>query len=394
LTEAEEASAVVVPLTRSMRVETGPRGLSPRPGSVARLLRLASSRGASALYLPSQARPYIRAYGDIRVLEEETVLTSEDVEAAVMELAPESARDAVRRGTATEWALELDDLGRILCTTFRDFRGPGALFQMISAKAASADQLGLSRDMQALSTESEGLVVVAGPRASGKSTLIAAFMDLVNRSRSDYVITLERQIRLVHDNRSSTVSQREIRGSSEEVVAQARLAMRENPDVLVIEDIRSPEVLQVALDAAGSGVLVFISVTAPSAAAAVERLLDMVPVERRGPVQALLSETLRGVVSQVLLRKTGGGRVAARELMLATGEVTGLVSEGQAGQLPQAIEHGRKHGMVPLNDALVAFVQSGAVDVREAYRKAADRPGLVALLKREGIDTSFVERLA
>jgi twitching motility protein PilT len=311
-----------------------------------------------------------------------------------MELAPESARDAVRRGTATEWALELDDLGRILCTTFRDFRGPGALFQMISAKAASADQLGLSRDMQALSTESEGLVVVAGPRASGKSTLIAAFMDLVNRSRSDYVITLERQIRLVHDNRSSTVSQREIRGSSEEVVAQARLAMRENPDVLVIEDIRSPEVLQVALDAAGSGVLVFISVTAPSAAAAVERLLDMVPVERRGPVQALLSETLRGVVSQVLLRKTGGGRVAARELMLATGEVTGLVSEGQAGQLPQAIEHGRKHGMVPLNDALVAFVQSGAVDVREAYRKAADRPGLVALLKREGIDTSFVERLA
>jgi twitching motility protein PilT len=391
----EESSAVVVPLTRTMRIETGPRGLSSRPGGgIERLLRLASSRGASALYLPSQARPYIRADGDIHVLEHEPVLTSTDVESAVMELIPESARDALRRGAPTEWVSDLEDIGRIRCTTYRDYRGPGALFQMISARAASAEQLGLSREIQALSTESEGLVVVAGPRASGKSTLIAAFADLVNRRRSDYVITLERQIRLVHDNRHSLISQREVRGSSEEIVAQARLALRENPDVLVIEDIRSPDVLQVALDAAGSGLLVFISITAASVTAAIERLLDLVPADRRRSVQALMSETLRGAVAQVLLRKSGGGRLAAREVLLATAAVSSLLSEGQTAQLPLAIDSGRKHGMVPLNDALVAFVQSGAVDVREAYRKAADRTGLLALLKREGIDTSFVERLA
>lgn len=390
----EEPGSVVVPLTRTMRIETPPRGLSSRPGGIDRLLRLASSRGASALYLSSQGRPHIRVDGDIRLLEGEPPLSSTDVESAVLELMPESARDALRRGEPTEWVSDLADIGRIRCTTFRDYRGPGALFQMISARAASAEQLGLSREIQALSTESEGLVIVAGPRGSGKSTLIAAFVDLVNRRRADYVITLERQIRLVHDNRSSLISQREIRGSAEEIVAQARAALRENPDVLVIEDLRSPEVLQVALDAAGSGLLVFISVTAASATAALERVIDLVPADKRRAVQAMLGETLRGVVAQVLLRKSGGGRLAARELILNPAAVASLVTDGQTSQLPLAIDSGRRHGMVPLNDALVAFVQSGAVDVREVYRKAADRAGLLTLLKREGIDTSFAERLA
>lgn len=390
----DEPAPVVVPLTRSMRIETAPRGLSSRPGGIDRLLRVASSRGASALYLPSQARPHIRIDGDIRLLEGEPVLTSTDVESAVLELMPENARDALRRGEPTEWVCDLADIGRIRCTTFRDYRGPGALFQMISARAASAEQLGLSREIQALSTETEGLIIVAGPRGSGKSTLVAAFVDLINRRRADYVITLERQIRLVHDNRSSLISQREIRGSAEEIVAQARAALRENPDVLVIEDLRSPDVLQVALDAAGSGLLVLLSMTAASATAAIDRVLDLVPAERRRPVRAALAETLRGVVTQVLLRKSGGGRLAARELLLNTAAVASSIADGQTSQLPLAIDSGRRHGMVPLNDALVAFVQSGAVDVREAYRKAADRSGLLTLLKREGIDTSFAERLA
>ena len=152
--------------------------------------------------------------------------------------------------------------------------------------------------------------------------------------------------------------------------------------------------LRAALDAAGSGLLVFVSVTAASATAALERLVDLCPAEQRKTVRAALAEHLRGVVAQVLLRKSGGGRLAARELVLNTAAVAALVGDGQIAQLPRAIDSGRKHGMVPLNDALVAFVQSGAVDVREAYRRADDKVGLLALLKREGIDTSFVERLA
>jgi twitching motility protein PilT len=393
LTEPDAAS-VVVPIARPVRVEASLRGLSSRPGGIERLLRLASSRGASALYLPSDARPHLRIDGDIRVLDGEPVSSSMDVEAALLELMPETAREALRRGEPTEWVSDLPEIGRVRGTTFRDYRGPGALFQMISARAVSADQLGLSREIQALATETDGLVLVAGPRASGKSALVAAFVDAINRRRSDYVITLERQIRLVHENRTSLISQREVRGSGDDVVAAARAALRENPDVLVIEDLRSAEVLHLALDAAGSGLLVFASITAASATAAVERVLDLATAERRVAVQAALAENLRGVVTQVLLRKSSGGRLAARELLLNTEAVASLIAEGQVAQLPLAIDGGRKRGMVPLNDALVAFVQSGAVDVREAYRKAPDRATLLSLLKREGIDTSFVERLA
>ena len=383
--------AVVLSLTRdSARSSGGAARGTVRPGGIERLLRLAAARGASALYLTTHARPAVRVDGDIRLLDGEPALSSGDVEAAVLELAPEGARDK----ESAEWIRDLADVGRVRITTFRDYRGPGALLRMISAKATSAEQLGLVREIQSLAMEPEGLVIVTGPRASGKSTLVSAFVDLINRQRNDYVITLEGQIRLVHESRGSLISQREVRGSATEIVTAARTALRENPDVLVIEDLRSPDVLQAALDAARSGLLVFVSVTAASATAALERLVDLCPSEQRRNVRAALAEHLRGVVAQVLLRKAGGGRLAARELVLNTNAVAALVSDGQIAQLPRAIDSGRKLGMAPLNDALVAFVQSGAVDVREAYRKADDKVGLLALLRREGIDTSFVERLA
>lgn len=387
----ESLPAVVLSLTRDGARGNGghARGIV-RPGGIERLLRLAAARGASALYLTTQARPAVRVDGDIRLLDGEPALSSGDVEAAVLELAQEGAGEK----ESAEWIRDLQDVGRVRITTFRDYRGPGALLRMIQARPTSAEQLGLVREIQALATEPEGLVLVTGPRASGKSTLMSAFVDLINRQRNDYVITLEGQIRLVHESRGSLISQRELRGSAGDIVAAARSALRENPDVLVIEDLRSPDVLQVALDAAGSGLLVFASVTAASATGALERLVDLCPSEQRRAVRAGLAEHLRGVVSQVLLRKAGGGRLAARELVLNTSAVAALVSDGQIAQLPRAIDSGRKLGMAPLNDALVAFVQSGAVDVREAYRKADDKAGLLALLKREGIDTSFVERLA
>jgi twitching motility protein PilT len=387
----DQLPAVVLSLTRDGARGSGSGARAGvRPGGIERLLRLAAARGASALYLTTQARPAVRVDGDIRLLDGEAALSSGDVEAAVLELAPEGTRDK----ESAEWIRDLQDVGRVRITTFRDYRGPGALLRMIQARATSAEQLGLVREIQALATEPEGLVIVTGPRASGKSTLVSAFVDLINRQRNDYVITLEGQIRLVHESRGSLISQRELRGSAAEVVTAARAALRENPDVLIIEDLRSPDVLQVALDAAGSGLLVFVSVTAASATAALERLVDLCPSDQRRNVRAALAEHLRGVVAQVLLRKAGGGRLAARELVLNTNAVAALVSDGQIAQLPRAIDSGRKLGMAPLNDALVAFVQSGAVDVREAYRKADDKVGLLALLRREGIDTSFVERLA
>jgi twitching motility protein PilT len=385
-----DVPANVLPLARNSVRPDRTRSIVPRVAGLDRLLRLAAARGAETLYVFSQARPAVRVDGEIGMLDSEPVLGASDVEALLLEALPGQRDEAAD----SEWIVDMPEVGRVRCVSFRDHRGPGGVFRMIPPRALSADQLGLSREIQALCGEPEGLVLVAGPRASGKSTLIAAFVDLINRTRSDHVITLESRIKVVHENRSSLVSQREVRGDATELLGAMQAALRENPDVIVIEDLRAPDVIVAALEAAGSGHLVIGGMAAHSATSALERVVDQVPLDRRRSVQALLAESLRGVVAQVLLRKTGGGRIAARELLLNSPSVAQLVGEGKVSQVPLAMEGGRRIGMVPLADALAAFVQSGAVDVREAWRKAADRPALINALRREGIDTSFAERLA
>lgn len=385
--------APVLQMTRTVRIEVPPRLTAARGSGVERLLRLAVARTASALFVTSDCRPSIRVEGDIRPLEGEAAMSRADVEAAVMEIVPAAEQDAVGRGESTEWITDFSDLGRVRCITFTDHRGPGVVFRMIETRAATAEQLGLSREVQALATEPQGLVLVAGLPGNGKSTLISALVNLVNRQRAEYVVTLERQIRLVHDNRTAIVSQREIRGGVDEALSAARAALREDPDVLVVDDLASTHMVPLLLQAASEG-LVFVSITAPSTIEAVERFVELAPADARVGVRAAMAETFRGAVAQVLLKKSGGGRVAAREVLLATAAVTRVISDGSSGQLQAALEGGRKHGMVPLVDALVGLVHSGVVDVREAFRKSPDRDRLLAGLKREGIDTSVVERLA
>ncbi len=388
--------AVVVPMTRTVRIEVPARAVASTrtTTNVERLLRVAAARGASALFLTSDSRPFIRVEGDMRQLESEAVLARADVESAILAIAPEGGDESVDKSEATEWIAEFEDVGRIRCTTFTDHRGPGVLLRMIATRAATAEQLGLSREVQLLATETQGLVLVAGPRGSGKSTLLSGLVDSVNRQRAEFVITLERQIRLVHDNKSALVSQREIRGGADAALAAARLALRESPDVLVVDDLVSPHMVPLLLTAASEGLLVFVSMAAPSTTDAVEKFIEMVAPEMRKSVQAAMSESFRGAVAQVLLKKSGGGQVAAREILLATAPVTRVIGEGQMSQLPLTLESGRKHGMVSFTDALVDFVRTGTVDVREAFRKAPDRERLLESLKRNSIDTSVVERLA
>lgn len=395
-TQNESSQAVVLPLARNpIRPEAPARPTPPpRIAGLDRLLRLAAARGANTLYLMSSGRPSIRVDGEIAALDGEPLLAAPEVESLLLDLAPERNREALRNGEGTEWMSDVPEVGRFRCQSFRDHRGPGGIFRIISTRPASVDQLGLSREIQALCAEREGLVLVAGPRSSGKSTLISAFVDLINRARNDYVVTIESQIMCAHESRGCLISQREVRGSDEELAAVVRAALRENPDVLVIEDLRSPKVVALALQAMESGHLVIGAVSAHTTTTAIGRILDRFPPERRDHVQRMLAEGLRGVVSQVLLPKTGGGRVAAREVLLNTSAIASLIAEGRISQLPLALDSGRKHGMVPLNDALAGFVQRGIVDVKDAYRKAFERQAFLAVLRREGIDTSFVERLA
>jgi twitching motility protein PilT len=293
---------------------------------------------------------------------------------------------------SVDFAYSLPGVARFRVNVFFQRATLGAAFRMIPTQIKSLDELGLPDHLEALAAQPRGLVLVTGPTGSGKSTTLATLIDQINRTRHAHIITIERDIHIVHERVSSMVSQREV--GSGTMAKAVRSALREDPDVLMLEDVRSAELIELALEAAAAGRLVICGLPARSASAALDGIIDLSPPSERRRVQLGLAQHLRGVVAQVLLRKTGGGRLAARELLLNTPAVASLLAEGRTSQLPLAIEGGRKHGMVPLNDALGGFAQSGAVDVREAYRCSADRPGLLALLQRQGVDISAVERLA
>jgi twitching motility protein PilT len=387
--------AVVLPISRSpIRSDTPPPVIPVGVSGLDRLLRMAAARGASTLYLSSDARPSVRVDGEIQMLDGEPSHGPNDVESLLLTLMPDRNHEALRSGVATEWISDVDGVGRVRCLSFRDHRGPGGVFRMMPVRAVSSEQLGLSSEVQALALEPGGLVLVAGSRLSGKRTMISALVDLINHTRRDHVITIESEINVVHERGTSFISQREVRGGYDEVEGVTRAVLREDPDVLVVESLRTAPLINVALEAAASGRLVIGGFPAHNTTAAVDRIINLYPPENRRQVQLALAENLRGIVAQVLLRKPGGGRLAAREVLLNTPAVASIIAEGRTSQLPLAIEGGRRQGMMPLNDALVGFVQSGAVEVREAYRRAADRAGFLALLKRMGMDTTTIERMA
>lgn len=381
-------------LTRTIRIELPPSGSprhAPDASPIERLLATVFTRGATALYLTAQSPPYVRSDDDLRPVDGEKALSAAEIDAALGALAPGSV--GLRPGDPG-CVIDLAGVGRIRCTMFRDYRGPGAIFHLTTQRPLSAERLGLSPAIQALATEAEGLVVVASPRGHGKSTVAAALVDVINRDRPHYVITLERQIRMVHESRRALVSQREVGESPDRLLQAARGALAEGPDVLVIEDVPSADVFQVALEAADAGLLVLVTVSAGSVTAALKRIADMWPAERQRPVLAQMASQLRGAVAQLLLRRVRGGRAAAREVVLMTAAVAGVLADGNLDDLPLAIESGRKHELNTMTDALVELVRTGAVDLREAYRKADDHEALVEALRRERVDTSVVERFA
>jgi twitching motility protein PilT len=393
---AQSEPAVVLNIARNpIRSEMPPPVVDdPTLSGLERLLRVSSARGASTLYLSTNSRPSVRVDGELQLLDGEPVHVARDVESLLLTLMPERSHEALRTGAATEWICDLEGVGRVRCMSFRDQRGPGGVFRLMPTRSVSADQLGLPKQVQALAIEPEGLILVAGPRSSGKRTTMSAIVDLMNRTRRDHIITIEREINIQHERGNSFISQREVRGSDEDMLAAARAAMREDPDVLVIEELRTGALMNVALEAAASGRLVLGGFTAHTATGAVDRIIDLYAPEYHRQVQMALADSMRGVIAQALLRKVGGGRLPAREVLLNTPAVSSAIAEGKTSQLPMAIEGGRRYGMMPLNDTLVGLVQSGQVEAREAYRHSPDRPGFLAALNRNGIDTIFVERLA
>jgi twitching motility protein PilT len=381
-------AAVVLPLTRQTKGEGGD-GRAAVATNLQRLLRLAANRGAATVYVVANTAPLVRVDGEFSTLEGEPAISTAIVERLLAEVSPAGRESAP---PSAEWLIDVPEIGRVRCLTFRDHRGPGIIFRMVPPRAIAADQLGLSAEVQGLCSEADGLVLVTGGRDSGRSTLLTSFVDLINRTRADHIITLESQIDFVHESKRSFISQREVRGE-DAMGGAVRSACREEPDVLVVEDIRSHDVATLVLEAAETGRLVFASVPGLSTSSAIERLIELFPVDRREKAQASLAGSLRGVVSQVLLRKLRGGRIAAREVLLNTPAVAGLIMEGKTFQLSSAIENGRRAGMLSFAESLASLVREGVVHPSHAYRKAPSREQLIAALHRDGVDTTIAERL-
>jgi twitching motility protein PilT len=389
--EPEPPAPAVIPMARaSVRPEVPARQPVIHADPLHHLLYVAAGQGASALYVSPQAKPSLRVDGEIRVLDEAS-LTESQLETGVRAIL-KSLVDGAPLPVGEVATCEVVDVGRVQYLGFRDHRGLGAMFRMLPGRAISAEQAGLSAGIQALCTEPEGLVLVAGLHSAGKSTLVAALVDQINRTRRDHVITIESEIQFVHENRTSFISQREARDDSRFADA-LRAATREAADVLVIDGAMNPTVAEMALQAAADGQFVVASVMAPTTSAVLERFISFFGDEAV-EARSMLSEHLRGVVTQALLRKTGGGRAAAREVLVNVPSVASLVASAQYDQIPAVLNSGRRVGMVPLNDALVGLVQNGALDVRQAYRKSPDQAELLGMLNKAGFDTTFAERLS
>ena len=354
------------------------------------LLRLLVEAKASDLHLRTEAPPLLRRDGDL-IPEDLPPLVGERLEAMLHSIMP--ARDAAeyRETGDVDWAHEIDGLARFRCNAGRDRHGPLAVFRVIPTSVRSADDMGLSREVQNLCHLTKGLVVVTGPTGSGKSTTLAALVDLINRTRSDHIITIEDPIEFVHQSKKCLVTQRQVGLHTRSFKQALRAALREDPDIIMVGEMRDLETVSIAIETAETGHLVFGTLHTTTAASTIDRIIDQFPADRQSQVRVMLSESLRGVIAQTLCRKNGGGRVAAREILLSIPAVSNLIREGKTFQIPSVMQTNRKAGMVTLNDALMELVESNQVEPKEAYMKAVEKAGFAAALKARRFDTSFLE---
>ncbi|HEY7504394.1 MAG TPA: type IV pilus twitching motility protein PilT [Gemmatimonadales bacterium] len=353
------------------------------------LLRLLVESGASDLHLRSGQPPLLRRQGDLG-REPSEPISPERLETLLASIMEPKEIGEYRESGDTDWAYEISGLARFRCNAGRDRHGPIAVFRIIPTTVPSADDMGLSREVQNLCYLTKGLVVVTGPTGSGKSTTLAALVDLINRTRSDHIITIEDPIEFVHPSKKCLVTQRQVGVHTRSFKQALRAALREDPDIILVGEMRDLETVSIAIETAETGHLVFGTLHTTTAASTVDRIIDQFPADRQSQVRVMLSESLRGVIAQTLCRKIGGGRIAAREILLTIPAVSNLIREGKTFQIPSIMQTNRRAGMVTLNDALMELVDNRLVEPKEAYMKSVDKSGFAAALKAKRHDTSFL----
>lgn len=348
------------------------------------LLRIQVSRGAADLHLRVGEPPIFRLGGDLVRLEGEAPLTPEGLEAMLRSIMPVKNQGEYDELWDTDFAYEIEGLSRFRVNVLRDRYGMAAVMRTIASTTVTVEQMGISPEVQALCNLTKGLVLVTGPTGSGKSTTLCALVDLINRTRSDHLITIEDPIEFVHQSKKCLITQRQVGVHTQSFKSALRAALREDPDIILVGELRDLETIAIAMETAETGHLVFGTLHTSTAASTINRIVDQFPADRQEQIRIMLSESLKAVVSQVLCRKIGGGRVAAREILIVNKAVSALIREGKTVQIPNIIQTQRKLGMETLNDALLNLVKTKQVEAEEAYNKSVEKKDMAMKLKAIG----------
>ena len=348
------------------------------------LIDMQIKRGASDLHLSAGRCPMIRDNGQMATLDLPQ-LTSEDTERFLFEIMPERSRREFNERDDTDFSYEIVGLVRMRVNVFRDRKGVGGVLRAIPTKVLTVEDLGLPPGVTKLCYLTKGLVVVTGPTGSGKSTTLAAMVDLVNRTRPDHIITIEDPIEFVHEEQQCLINQREVHSHTESFTRALRAALREDPNIVMVGEMRDLETVEIAIETAETGHLVFGTLHTTSAPSTVDRIIDSFPADRQNQIRTMLASSLKGVIAQTLCRRLDSGRIAALEVMIVDRGISSLIRDGKTHQLPSAMQVGGSQGMQMLNDSLLAYVRQGIVAPLEAYMKAVDKEDLLVKYRKLGI---------
>ncbi|MCW8833530.1 MAG: type IV pilus twitching motility protein PilT [Colwellia sp.] len=339
---------------------------------ITELLAFSVQHEASDLHLSTGTPPSIRVDGDVRKLNI-PAFDAKDVNALVYDIMNDRQRKEYEENLEVDFSFEVPNLARFRVNAFNQNRGPAAVFRTIPSKILSLDDLGCPDIFRDISDTPRGLVLVTGPTGSGKSTTLAAMVDYINNHKHDHILTIEDPIEFVHDNKQCLINQREVHRDTLSFEAALRSALREDPDVILVGEMRDLETIRLAMTAAETGHLVFGTLHTTSAPKTIDRIIDVFPGEEKSMVRSMLSESLRAVISQTLIKKVGGGRVAAHEIMIGTPAIRNLIREDKIAQMYSAIQTGMSNGMQTMDQCLQNLVNRGMITKQAAIEKAVDK---------------------
>ena len=339
---------------------------------ITELLAFSAKQGASDLHLSSGLPPMIRVDGDVRRINL-PAMDHKQVHALIYDIMNDKQRKDYEEFLETDFSFEVPGVARFRVNAFNQNRGPGAVFRTIPSKVLTMEDLAMGEIFKTIADVPRGLVLVTGPTGSGKSTTLAAMLDYINSNKYQHILTVEDPIEFVHESKKCLVNQREVHRDTLGFNEALRSALREDPDIILVGEMRDLETIRLALTAAETGHLVFGTLHTTSAAKTIDRIVDVFPAEEKSMVRSMLSESLQAVVSQTLLKKIGGGRVAAHEIMIGTPAIRNLIREDKVAQMYSAIQTGGAQGMQTLDACLKNLLAKGMIS-RDSAREKAKSP--------------------